>query len=133
MELEEYATDSSSAGEQQQEHPQGPVRAYMGRLYIHPDAHRRGLGSALLFAGLAAIRAAAMRPHAAVLLSCSVQQVTEAHNFYRRMGFVLLPEPLPGVEVSGGRCPPLFTCGCTRLFDDPAKERPPSGSTRATL
>jgi GNAT superfamily N-acetyltransferase len=129
MELEEY----DATGEEQQEDPQGPVRAYMGRLYIHPDAHRRGLGSALLFAGLAAIRVAVRRPHAVVLLSCSVQPGTEAHNFYRRMGFVLQPEPLPGVEVSGERCPPLFTCGYTRLFDAPANERPPCGSTRATL
>jgi glutathione S-transferase len=117
--------------------PGGGVRvlyAHMHRLYILPRAHRRGVGSALLQAGLAAIRAkVGLPPTTAVLLSCSVQEGAAAHNFYQRLRFVADAAPLPGLVLPGGRCPALFTCGYTRLFDPNAVEVAPHPVEAAVL
>ena len=57
--------------------PEGPVHAHLHRLYIRPAVQKRGVGKALLQAGLAAIRAANHRPNASntqpVVLSCAVR------------------------------------------------------------
>ena len=76
----------------------GDGDAEIRMLAVDPDAHGRGVGSAL---AAACVERAREEPGTKRIVLCSQETMTTAHRIYRRLGFEREPaldwEPLPGV------------------------------------
>jgi ribosomal protein S18 acetylase RimI-like enzyme len=78
----------------------GPGDAEIRMLAVDPDAHGRGIGSAL---AAACVERARDEPGIKRVVLCSQTSMRAAHRIYARLGFERTPDldwsPLPGVDL----------------------------------
>jgi ribosomal protein S18 acetylase RimI-like enzyme len=78
----------------------GPGDAEIRMLAVDPDAHGRGIGSAL---AAACVERAREEPGIKRVVLCSQSSMRAAHRIYARLGFARTPDldwsPLPGVDL----------------------------------